>query len=110
MNKSDLVNLVSIRTGQKKKDVQEIVNSMFDVLAEGILTGDKVQILGFGTFVTVMRSEKVGRSIKTGMPVKIPPAMVVRFKAGSEMKRGLIDMQYEQGKNNSCRSVFLKGG
>ena len=107
MNKGDLVNLVASRTGQKKKDVQEIVNCTLDTLMDGILSGDKVQLLGFGTFNTAMRSKKVGRSMKTGKPVQIPPAMVVRFKAGSEMKRGLLDMQFEQEKESTCRSVFL---
>lgn len=107
MNKGDIVNLVASRTGKKKKDVQEIVNCTVDILMDGILSGDRVHLLGFGTFYTSLRPKKVGRSMVTGKPVQIPPAMVVRFKAGTEMKRGLLDMQYEDEIESTCRSVFL---
>ena len=106
MNKNELIGVVARRTGHRKRDVQEIINCFLDSITDGLLEDGRVQILGFGTFYKAVRGEKVGRSMKNGEPLRIPPATVVRFKPGSELKRGMAECDMDT-RDIECRSVFL---
>lgn len=86
MNKADLVNKVADKTGLKKKDAELAVNSMFECIEEALASGEKVQIIGFGTFETRSRSARSGRNPQTGETIEIPASTVPAFKPGNKLK------------------------
>jgi DNA-binding protein HU-beta len=86
MNKMELVNKVAERTGLKKKDAELAVNSVFEVIADALKEGEKVQVIGFGTFETRERSARSGRNPQTGETINIPASVVPAFKPGNRLK------------------------
>ena len=86
MNKSDLIGVVAEKTGMTKKDIEKVVNAVFDGIAESLTKGDKVQIIGFGTFDVRDRKEREGRNPATGETITIPAAKVPVFKAGKALR------------------------
>ncbi len=66
MNKSELISVVAEKTGFTKKDTEKVVNAVFDGIGEALAKGDKVQIIGFGTFDVRDRKEREGRNPATG--------------------------------------------
>ncbi|MCL6548719.1 MAG: HU family DNA-binding protein [Alicyclobacillus sp.] len=86
MNKVDLVNKVAERTGLKKKDAELAVNSVFSIIQEALANGEKVQVIGFGTFETRTRSARPGRNPQTGETISIPASTVPAFKPGNKLK------------------------
>ena len=86
MNKTDLISEVSARTGMTKKDVEKVVNAFFSTIEGTLKTGDKVQLIGFGTFEVRIRQARCGRNRQTGEEISIPAARVPAFKAGKALK------------------------
>jgi DNA-binding protein HU-beta len=86
MNKMDLVNKVAEQTGLKKKDAELAVNSVFGAIEEALAAGEKVQVIGFGTFETRQRSARSGRNPQTGETISIPASTVPAFKPGNRLK------------------------
>lgn len=86
MNKMDLVNKVAEQTGLKKKDAESAVNSVFGAIEDALSSGEKVQIIGFGTFETRSRSARSGRNPQTGETISIPASTVPAFKPGNRLK------------------------
>lgn len=86
LNKSDLISQVAEKAGLKKVDAEKAVNAIFDTIGEALKEGDKVQLIGFGTFETRERSARVGRNPQTGTEIKIPASKVPAFKPGSGLK------------------------
>ena len=86
MNKYDLVTAIAEETGMTKKDVATVMDATFDKIAAAMVAGDKVQLMGFGTFETRERKERVGRNPRTREAVKIPACKVPTFKAGKALK------------------------
>ncbi|MDP9729756.1 HU family DNA-binding protein [Alicyclobacillus sp. TC] len=86
MNKADLVNKVADKTGLKKKDAEAAVNSVFESIEEALREGEKVQVIGFGTFETRTRAARSGRNPQTGETIEIPAATVPAFKPGNKLK------------------------
>lgn len=86
MNKSDLISQVAEKAGLKKVDAEKAVNAIFDTIGEALKEGDKVQLIGFGTFETRERSARIGRNPQTGTEIKIPASKVPAFKPGSGLK------------------------
>ena len=70
----------------KKKDAETAVNSVFAAIEEALAAGDKVQIIGFGTFETRERSARSGRNPQTGESISIPASTVPAFKPGNRLK------------------------
>ncbi|HAA37577.1 MAG TPA: DNA-binding protein [Firmicutes bacterium] len=89
MNKSDLIGVVAEKTGMTKKDIEKVVNAVFDGIAESLTKGDKVQIIGFGTFDVRDRKEREGRNPATGETITIPAAKVPVFKAGKALRESV---------------------
>jgi DNA-binding protein HU-beta len=108
--KGELVNQVADKTGMGKDVVKRVLNESLNGIVASLANGEKVQLIGFGTFYTTMRPGKVGRSMKTGQPIKIPPATVARFKAGVEIKKNLAMVDGALTGTEGCRSVFLPRG
>ncbi|WP_373289428.1 HU family DNA-binding protein [Alicyclobacillus cellulosilyticus] len=86
MNKNELINKVAERTGLKKKDAELAVNTVFNVIEEALAAGEKVQVIGFGTFETRERKARTGRNPQTGEPITIPASKVPAFKPGNKLK------------------------
>ena len=82
MNKADLVNSLAERTGLTKTKSNEVIDTLVSVISETLKDGDKVTLVGFGTFTTTQRDARKGRNPKTGKEIKIAAKKVVRFKAG----------------------------
>ncbi|MCY0901913.1 MAG: HU family DNA-binding protein [Firmicutes bacterium] len=86
MNKVDLVNKVVEKTSLKKKDVETAVNAVLDSISEALSDGEKVQLIGFGTFETRTRKERSGRNPQTGEVITIPASSVPAFKPGNKLR------------------------
>ncbi|GHU55368.1 DNA-binding protein HU [Clostridia bacterium] len=91
MNKSDLVSAVAEKTGQKKTQVTPVVDAIFDAITNALAEGDKVQLIGFGTFEVRERAERNAINPRTKEPITIPATKVPVFKAGSALKDAAKD-------------------
>lgn len=86
MTKSDLITAIAESTDVTKKDSDKILSSLIDIITETLAKGDKVQIVGFGTFEVRVRKQRQGRNPSTGKPITIPESKVPAFKAGKALK------------------------
>ena len=86
MNKSELVDLVAEKTEMSKKDSEKAVKAVVDSISEGLKRGEKVQLVGFGTFEVRHRKAREGRNPSTGAKIKIPALKVPAFKPGKALK------------------------
>lgn len=89
MNKSDLIGSVAEKTELTKKDAEKAVNAIFQSIEDALAKGDKVQLVGFGTFETKERAARIGRNPRTGQEIKIPATKVPGFKAGKALKESV---------------------
>ena len=89
MTKSDLINAVAAKAELSKKDAEKAVLSMIDAITEALVEGDKVQLVGFGTFEVRERKARDGRNPLNGEPMHIPATTVPAFKAGKALKDAL---------------------
>jgi len=89
MNKADLVNSISEQTGLTKTKSNQVVDTLTSVIAETLSKGEKVTLVGFGTFTTTDRNARKGRNPKTGEVIEIPAKRVAKFKAGSELTKNV---------------------
>lgn len=86
MTKAELINAVADRTGLSKKDSEKAVGAVVDVITDALVEGDKVSLVGFGTFETKERQERQGVNPVTKQPMTIAAATVPSFKAGKALK------------------------
>ncbi len=86
MNKSDLVAAMAAKTGDTKKCAEETLNAFVDVVTEALVKGEKVQLVGFGSFEVRKRAARKGRNPQTKEEIKIPASKAPVFKAGKALK------------------------
>ena len=86
MNKSDLIAAVAAKTGETKKSAEASINAVIDVIAETLASGDKIQLVGFGSFEVRQRAPRKGRNPQTGKEMKIAAKKAPVFKAGKALK------------------------
>lgn len=86
MNKTDLVKVVSIKADISQKDAEIAVKAVFDAISESLALGEKVQLVGFGTFAVKERAAREGRNPKTGESMTIAASKVPAFTAGKALK------------------------
>ena len=86
MNKAELIAAVAAKTGDTKKGVEASVNAFVDVVTEALVNGDKVQLVGFGSFEVRKRAARKGRNPQTKEEIKIPASKAPVFKAGKALK------------------------
>ena len=86
MNKSDLIAAVAAKTGETKKNAEASINALIDVIAESLKDGEKIQVVGFGSFEVRERAERKGRNPQTGKEMKIAAKKPPVFKAGKALK------------------------
>ena len=89
MNKTELVNAVAEKADFSKKDADKAVAAVLDSITDALAQGDKVQIVGFGTFEVRARAEKQGRNPKTGEAMIVPASNLPAFKAGKALKEAV---------------------
>ena len=85
-NKADLIDGVASKTGLTKKDATAAVEALFDVVTETLADGERVQVIGFGSFEVRERASRKGRNPQTGEEIEIPATKVPAFKAGKGLK------------------------
>ena len=86
MNKSDLIAEIAAKTRSTKKDAEATLNAFVDVVTESLVKGDKVQLVGFGSFEVRKRAARKGRNPQTKEEIKIPASKAPVFKAGKALK------------------------
>ena len=86
MNKTELVAAVAEQAGLSRKDAEAAVKAFTDVVADALKNGDKIQLVGFGTFELSERAAREGRNPKTGESMKIEACKTPKFKAGKALK------------------------
>ena len=86
MNKSDLVAAMSAKTGKTKKESEEALEAFVASVTESLKKGDKVQLVGFGSFEVRKRAARKGRNPQTKEEIKIPASKAPVFKAGKALK------------------------
>lgn len=86
MNKSELIETLSEKRGISYKKSEEIINTIFDALSQAMLSGDRIEIRGFGSFVINEYKSYTGRNPKTGESIDVKPKKLPFFKVGKELK------------------------
>jgi DNA-binding protein HU-beta len=86
MKKAELIAAVAEKSGLTKKDAEKAVNAVLDSIVEAVAAGDKVSVVGFGTFETRTRSARTGLNPRTKETIKIPASKQPAFKAGRAFK------------------------
>ena len=86
MNKAELVAAIAAKTGDTKKGAEASVNAFVDVIIDALAKGDKVQLVGFGSFEVRKRAARKGRNPRTKEEIKIPASKAPVFKAGKALK------------------------
>ena len=89
MTKNELISAVAEATGVSKKDTAAVIGAAFDKIAAAMVNGDKVQLIGFGTFETRDRAERIGKNPQTGEEVTIAACKVPAFKPGKALKEAV---------------------
>ena len=86
MNKAELVAAMAEKTQLSKKDAEAALKAFTEVVAEELKKGEKIQLVGFGTFEVSERAAREGRNPQTGAPMKIAASKAPKFKAGKALK------------------------
>ena len=89
MKKSELVEAVAAASGLTKADATRAIDATFDAITDALKKGDKLTLIGFGTFGVSRREGRTGRNPQTGATVEIPARNVVSFKAGTQLKKSV---------------------
>lgn len=86
MNKAELITSMAEKSGLTKKETEAVLKSFVESVEEALEKGEKVQLVGFGTFETRERAARTGRNPRTKEEIQIPASKVPVFKAGKEFK------------------------
>lgn len=86
MNKTELVAAIAEKADLSKKDAEKALKAFTDVVAEEMKKGEKIQLVGFGTFEVSERAARTGRNPQSGATMTIPASKAPKFKAGKALK------------------------
>jgi DNA-binding protein HU-beta len=89
VNKNDLIQQLSDRSGLQKTDAAKAVDGVFDLITDALKSGDEVRLTGFGVFVVASRAGGKGRNPQTGEEITIKPSKQPRFRPGKQLKDSL---------------------
>lgn len=90
MNKGELIDQIAAKANVTKKDADLVLTAMLEVILETVASGDKVTLVGFGTFEARERQAREGRNPSTGKPIKIPATRVPAFSAGKMFREKVL--------------------
>ena len=86
MNKAELLDALSGQTGQAKDEVSKTLDALLDIIGSTLAKGDKLLLVGFGTFEIQHRAARAGRNPQTGAPIEIAEATLPKFSPGKALK------------------------
>ena len=86
MNKAELIDAIALKANLSKKDADAALSATVAAITEALKAGDKVQLVGFGTFAVKARAARTGRNPKTGEAIEVAAAKVPTFAAGKALK------------------------
>ena len=89
MTKAELITAVADESGLKKVDAEKAVNAFIASVTAALKQGDKLSLVGFGTFCTTKRAARKGQNPQTGKKINIPAATIPKFKAGKNLKEAV---------------------
>jgi DNA-binding protein HU-beta len=89
LNKTELVSAVAEKAGITKKDAEKALSAVLGSIEEALASGDRVQLVGFGTFEVRPRAARTGRNPLSGAVIQIPATKVPAFKAGKALKEAV---------------------
>lgn len=85
MNKAELINAMAEKSGLSKTDSRKALDAFMNSVTKSLKKGDRVSLIGFGTFLVTERQARTGINPTTKNPIQIPAKKVVKFKAGAEL-------------------------
>lgn len=85
MNKAQLIDAISAKSGLTKADAKKALDAFVETTSDALKEGDRVALIGFGSFSLSERAARTGRNPQTGKEITIPAKKVVKFKAGAEL-------------------------
>jgi DNA-binding protein HU-beta len=85
MNKAELISLISGKTGLTRADAKKGLDATVEAVSEALKAGDRVSLVGFGSFSVSERGSRSGRNPRTGEDIKIPAKKIVKFRPGAEL-------------------------
>jgi len=89
MNKAELVEEVSDKTGITKKQAGNVINAITDTVKETLSKGERITLVDFGTFHVMKRKAREGRNPRTGKKLEIPAKKVAKFRAGKKLREAV---------------------
>lgn len=90
MNKTEFISVVAARSGMDKKNAERAVNAFLATVEQALKEGNKIQLVGFGTFEVRQRQARKGRNPQTGQEITIAASKVPAFRAGKALKDALV--------------------
>ncbi len=90
MTKAELVSRMADDAGITRTMAESVLNGFIAVIGDALASGEKITLVGFGTFEVVERSQREGRNPRTGDAISIPASKAVRFKVGSKLKESVL--------------------
>ncbi|WP_423128548.1 HU family DNA-binding protein [Gaoshiqia sp. Z1-71] len=85
MNKAQLIDAIAEKAGLTKADAKKALDAFVEATTDALKNGDRVALIGFGSFAVSSRSARTGRNPQSGAPIEIPEKKVVKFKPGAEL-------------------------
>ncbi len=85
MNKAQLIDAIAEKAGLTKADSKKALDAFIEATSEALKSGDRIALVGFGSFSVAKRSARTGRNPQTGKEISIPAKSIVKFKPGSEL-------------------------
>ncbi|MBO7255118.1 MAG: HU family DNA-binding protein [Paludibacteraceae bacterium] len=85
MNKGELIDVIAAEAGISKASAKKALEATLDAVKNALAKGDKVSLIGFGTFSVAERAARTGVNLQTGAAINIPAKKVAKFKAGAEL-------------------------
>lgn len=85
MNKAQLIDAIAEKAGLTKADAKKSLDAFVEATTDALKNGDRVALIGFGSFSVATRSARTGRNPQSGAPIEIPEKKVVKFKPGAEL-------------------------
>ncbi|QQR80476.1 MAG: integration host factor subunit beta [Deltaproteobacteria bacterium] len=110
MNKSDLVNMIAEQAKLQHKTAEEVVNLIFDSMSNALVTGGRIEIRGFGSFVVREYESYKGRNPRTGESIQVKPKKLPFFKVGKELKELVDDWNHPKTKKPGSSESDSNGG
>ena len=108
MNKTELIDSIADKTDQAKADVAKVLDALLETIEATVAGGDKVQLVGFGTFEPQHRAARTGRNPQTGEPLEIAEATLPKFTPGKSFKERVVEAHKPKPKPASTGKAKAK--